>query len=243
MKVDPALLDRNHGSDPASSIDVVLPRIEPNMTIRQADDHQHNQGTSAGRKFNVDDIYQKLVQHIDAKLAADPQKKEYDHNPVSALMETINLTVLSTSMRAGPLAQRMRLISATKGQRVMISFVEKTAMLTTEAFIEQNQSVRDMIDKALRHCMMRSPGHRVVHSSDPYLDPKMLFGHSVVRRGFAPTLFSSGSSETLPSETWNNLLTGYLTHRSFCCNRPFSRKLTWIMKDMWLWTSWLLDSG
>ena len=59
------------------------------MTIRQADDHQLEHGTSAGRKFNVDDIYQKLAQYIDAKIVADPQKKEYDHNPVSAFMETV----------------------------------------------------------------------------------------------------------------------------------------------------------
>ena len=61
------------------------------------------------------------MQHIDAKIAADPQKKEYERKPVSVLMETIKLTVISTSMRAGPLAQWMRLISATKGQRVMIT--------------------------------------------------------------------------------------------------------------------------
>ena len=83
MKVDPTLFDRNHGSDAASSIDVVLPRIEPCMTIGQADDHQLEHGTSAGRKFNVDEIHQQLAQSIDIKIAADPQTKEYDHNPVS----------------------------------------------------------------------------------------------------------------------------------------------------------------
>ena len=72
MKVDPALFDRNYGSDSASSIDVVLPRIEPNMTIGQADDHQLQHGTSAGRKFNVDEIYQKLAQCIDVRIVADP---------------------------------------------------------------------------------------------------------------------------------------------------------------------------
>ena len=128
MKVDPTLFDRNHGSDTASSIDVVLPRIEPNMTIGQADDHQLDYGTSAGRTLNVDEIYQQLALYIDVKIAADPQKKEYDHNPVSVFMETNKLTVISTSMRIVPLAQRMRLISTTKGQRVMTSFLEKTAM-------------------------------------------------------------------------------------------------------------------
>ena len=68
----------------------------------------------------------------------------------------------------------MKLISYTRGQKVMTTFLEKTAMLTTEAFIDQNGSVRDMINKASKHCMTRPPGHRVVLSANPYLDPKML---------------------------------------------------------------------
>ena len=103
MNVDPALFDRNHGSHATSSIGVVLPRIEANMTIGQADAYQLEHGTSAGRKFNVDEIYQQLARYIDAKISADPQKKEYDHNPVSVFMETISLTVIATSMRICPL--------------------------------------------------------------------------------------------------------------------------------------------
>ena len=133
------------------------------MTIRQADDYQLEHGTESGRKFNVDDIYKQLAQHIDANIAADTHKKEYEGNPVSILMEKAKLT--STSMRAGPLARRMGLLLATRGQRVMNTFLEQTAMLTTEAFMNQNNSVRDMINKALRHCMMRPPGHRVVYTS------------------------------------------------------------------------------
>ena len=68
--------------------------------------------------------------------------------------------------------------------------------------MEQNDSVRDMINKALKHCMMRPPGHRVVHSADPYLDPKMRLGNAEVRREFALTLFSTGSCEKLPGDIW-----------------------------------------
>ena len=75
MNVNPALFDRNHGSNATSSIDVVLPRMEPNMTLGQAAAFQLEHGTSAGRKFNVDEIYQQLARYIDAKISADPQKK------------------------------------------------------------------------------------------------------------------------------------------------------------------------
>ena len=92
------------------------------MTIRQADDYQLKHGTDSGRKFNVDDIYKQLAQHIDAKIAADTHKKEYERNPVSIRMEKTKLT--STSMRAGPLARRMRLRLATHRQRVVNTFLE-----------------------------------------------------------------------------------------------------------------------
>ena len=75
-------------------------------------------------------------------------------------------------------------------------------MLTIEAFMNQNNSVRDMINKALRHCMMRPPGRRVVYTSEPYLDPTMLFAHAEIKREFAPTLFSTGSSDKLPGDSW-----------------------------------------
>ena len=107
MNIDPALFDRNHGSSATCVIDVLLPTIEANMTIRQADAFQLKHGTSAGRKFNVVDIYQQLVQLIDAKISADLQKTEYDHNPVSVFMETISLIEIATSMRIGPLVSRM----------------------------------------------------------------------------------------------------------------------------------------
>ena len=206
MNIDPALCDRNHGSSATCVIDVVLPTIEANMTITQADAFQLKHGTSAGRKFSVVDIYQQLVQFIDAKISADLQKTEYDHNPVSVFMETISLTEIATSMRIGPLVSRMKLISSTRGQKVMTTFLEKTAMLTTEAFIDQNGSVRDMINKALKHCMTRPPGHRVVHSADPYLDPKMLLVISEIRREFAPTALVSNSLEKVIGETWKKTI-------------------------------------
>ena len=96
-------------------------------------------------------------------------------------------------------------------------------MRTTEAFIEQNKRVRDMVDKALRHCMMRSPGHRVVHSSDPYLDPTMLFAHAEVRREFAPALFSSGSSDKLPSDTWKRTIDWILNTTKFLLQQTVSK--------------------
>ena len=125
MNVDPALFVRNRGSSATFVIDVVLPRIEANMTIGQADAYQLQHGTSAGRKFNVDDIYQQLVRFIDAKISADPRKTEYDHNPVSTFVETFSLIEITTSMRIGPLVNRMKVISSTKGQKVM-TFVLRT---------------------------------------------------------------------------------------------------------------------
>ena len=59
---------------------------------------------------------------------------------------------------------------------------------------------------ALKHCMMRPPGHRVVHSADPYLDPKMLLANADVRREFAPTAQSSSSSERVTGETWKKTI-------------------------------------
>ena len=86
--------------------------------------------------------------------------------------------------------------------------------------------------------MMRPPGHRVVHSADPYLDPKMFLGNADVGREFAPTVYSSSSSEKEPGETWKKTIDWILnTSKSLLQQAVFKKAV----KDTWLWTNWLQD--
>ena len=185
-------------------VDVKLPDIKANMTVEQASEFQLEHGTSAGRRFNVVDVYQLLVNFIDGKLSADPQQKVYDHNPVSEFMKLVKLTEVPTSIKVGPLVNRMDLIAAIRGQKVVIAFLERTVRSTTKAFMSKNSSVQDMISKAMKHCMTRAPGHTVVHSADPYFDPKILMTTPDMKREFAPVAMAASSVAlmAMTSDNW-----------------------------------------
>ena len=119
-------------------------------------------------------------------------------------------------------------------------------MLTTDTFIDQNSSVRDMINKALKHCMTRPPGHRVVHSADPYLNPKMLMAIPEMRREFAPAAVVSHSLEKVTGDTWKRTIDWILaTAKSFLQQTVFKKTDMdyegYVAMVHSLWTKWWQD--